>query len=243
MSSGTGQLPTVILCPGFPGNNTDVLGLGESLVKEGINALVFNYRGTWGSKGKLTISNALEDIISAIRFVKSSDTVREFNIDSSDVSIIGYSFGGGIALLSTLSDTHVRRVVNIAGGDLSEVARMMQNSEDFKQGIEMLLERGISSSGFNSLNAKDMFNDVFKDMNRYDLVKHAELLAYKDILLIGGWRDQANTIEHHILPLFRALQEHGAKQLEIEMFDTDHSFKNVRDQLIQRIITWLKKDN
>ncbi|HVO74635.1 MAG TPA: hypothetical protein VMT35_11475, partial [Ignavibacteriaceae bacterium] len=108
--------------------------------------------------------------------------------------------------------------------------------------VEDLLEQGISSSGFNSLNAKDMFADVLMDMDKYDLVKHAEQLSYKDIFLIGGWNDQANTIEHHIIPLYRALQIHGAEQLEIEVFDADHSFKNVRDQLTRKVVSWLKRD-
>jgi pimeloyl-ACP methyl ester carboxylesterase len=241
-ASGAGQFPTVILCHGFPGGNTDVLGLGVSLVKEGINALSFNYRGTWGSEGLLTIPNSLEDVISAIHYIKSETAVRTFNIDTSNVTIIGYSYGGGMALLGSLSDTTIRRVVDIAGGDLSEVARTMQNNLDYKLSIEDLLEQGILSSGFKSLNAKEMFTDVFMDMDKYNLVKHSESLSSKDILLIGGWNDQANAIEYHLLPLFRALQKYGAKQLEIEIFSSDHSFKNVRDKLTQRIISWMKKD-
>ena len=241
-ASGKDQFPTVILCPGFPGNNTDVLGLGANLRKKGINALVFNYRGTWGSEGYLSIPNSLEDVIAAVRYVKSSHAVRTFKIDTSNVTIIGYSFGGGLALLGSLSDTTVRRVINIAGGDLTEVARMMQTSQEYKLSIEDLIEQGISSCGFKSLNAKDMFTDVFMDMDKYDLVKHAEPLSQKDVLLIGGWRDQANTIEHHLLPLFRALQLHGARQLEIEVFSTDHFFKDVRNELTQRILSWLKRD-
>jgi pimeloyl-ACP methyl ester carboxylesterase len=239
---GNGVFSTVILCPGFPGSGTDVLGLGSGLMQEGINALVFNYRGTWGSGGTLTIPNSLEDIASAIRYAKSDFAVRTFNIDTSNIAIIGYSFGGGIALLGSLRDTTVERVVDIAGGDLSEVARMMQADADYKRDVEDLLEEGISSSGFNSLNAKDMFTDVLMDMDKYDLVKHAEQLSHKNILFISGWSDQVNIMERHILPLFRALQKHGARQLEIEVFSTDHSFKNVRDQLMQTILAWLKKD-
>ncbi len=69
-ASGVEPLPTVILCHGFPGNNTDVLGLGERLMKEGFNALAFNYRGTWGSEGTFTMANSLEDVIAAVHYVK-----------------------------------------------------------------------------------------------------------------------------------------------------------------------------
>src|SRR3990170_6703796 len=134
-ASGVRSLPTVILCHGFPGNNSDVLGLGERLMKEGFNALAFNYRGTWGSEGLLTNANSLEDVISAIRYVKSSFAVREYGVDPSSITVIGYSFGGGMALLGSLNDPAVRRVVYIAGGNLSEVGRMMQQSDEFRRAI------------------------------------------------------------------------------------------------------------
>ena len=240
-ASGVEPLPTVILCHGFPGNKTDVLGLGERLMEGGFNAFSFNYRGTWGSEGLFTISNSLEDVVSAICYVKSSFAVREFNVDLSSITIIGYSFGGGMALLGSLNDLTVRRVIYIAGGDLSEVGRMMQQNEGFRRAILKMIDQGTSESGFSSQSAEEGFGEVFANMGKYDLVKHAEALSNKDILIIGGWRDQENTVEHHILPLYRALQKHGAKQVQIEMFDSDHSFIDVRSQLADRIVSWLKR--
>jgi len=240
-ASGVEPLPTVILCHGFTGNNTDVLGLGERLMKEGINALAFNYRGTWGSEGMFTIANSLEDVISAIRYVESSSTAREFNVDPSSITVIGWSYGGGMALLGSLNEPTVTRVVYIAGGNLSEVGRMMKQSNEFKQAILKMVDQGISDSGFRGSKAEELFAEVFADMDKYDLVKNAEALSYKDILIIGGWQDQENTIEHHILPLFRALQRHGAKQVQIEIFDTDHSFTNASNKLADRIVSWLKR--
>ncbi len=239
-ASGAGPLPTVILCQGFPGNDTDVLGLGERLMKEGFSALTFNYRGTWGSEGLLTIANSLEDVASAIRYVKSSLTVREFSVDPSSITIIGYSLGGGMALLGSLNDTAVRRVVYIAGGDLSEVGRMMRRSDEFRQAILKSVDQGISDSDFSSLRAEELFAEVFADMDKYDLVKHAEALSNNDILIIGGLRDQENAIEHHVFPLYKALQKHGAKQVQMEIFDADHSFTDIRNQLADRIVSWLR---
>ena len=240
-ASGIEPLPTVILCQGFPGNNTDVLGLGERLMKEGFNAFAFNYRGTWESEGLLTTANSLEDVISAIRYVKSSFTVRKFNVNPSSIVIVGYSYGGGMALLGSLNDPAVRRVVYIAGGNLSEVGRMMQQNGDFRRAILKMVDQGISDSGFRGSKAEELFAEIFEDMDKYDFVKHAEALSCKDILIIGGWRDQENTIEHHILPLFRALQKQGAKQVQIEIFDADHSFTNARSQLADKIASWLKR--
>jgi dienelactone hydrolase len=210
-------------------------------MEEGFSALAFNYRGTWGSEGLFTISNSLEDVVSAIRYAKSSSAVREFNVDPSSITVIGYSFGGGMALLGSLNNPIVGRVVYISGGDLSEVGRMMQQNDEFRRAILKMIDQGTSESGFNSQSAEEGFGEVFANMDKYDLVKHAEALSNKDILIIGGWRDQENTVEHHILPLFRALQKHGAKQVQIEMFDADHSFTDVRTQLADRIVSWLRR--
>jgi surfactin synthase thioesterase subunit len=61
----------------------------------------------------------------------------------------------------------------------------------------------------------------------------------KDILLIGGWQDQEITVEDHILPLYRALQKSKAERVRIEVFDTDHSFVNVKNELMNLIVSWI----
>jgi dipeptidyl aminopeptidase/acylaminoacyl peptidase len=233
-------LPTVILCHGFPGNDGDVFGLGERLTEEGFNAFAFNYRGSWGSGGQFTNPNCLEDVVSAIRYVKSDFAIEGFSVDPSRIALIGYSFGGGMALLGSLSDASVGRVVDIAGGNLGEVRRMMKQSDEFRRAIEKSIEEGASNPGFRA-NPKEMITELLANLDKYDLVKHADGLSSKDILIIGGWRDQEADIEHHILPLIRALQRHGAKQVQIEIFDSDHSFTNVRSQLADRIVSWLKR--
>jgi pimeloyl-ACP methyl ester carboxylesterase len=240
-ASGAEPLPTVVLCHGFPGNSTDVLGLGGRLMKSGFNALAFNYRGTWGSEGMFTMANSLEDVVAAIHYVKSTVAIGEFNVDPSGIALIGASFGGGLALLGSLSDPAARRVVYIAGGNFGELGRMIQQSNDLKRAIEKGIDQDILNSGFTAPRAEQLINEILEDVGKYNLVKHAEALSCKDIFLIGGWRDQTNDIEHHILPLFRALQRHEAKQVQIEIFDSDHSFSNVRSQLADSILSWLRR--
>ncbi|MBT0160537.1 alpha/beta fold hydrolase [Candidatus Bathyarchaeota archaeon A05DMB-2] len=239
-ASGIKPLPTVILCHGFPGNDGDVFGLGERLTEEGFNALAFNYRGSWGSEGLFKDANSLEDVVSAIRYVKSSFVVKEFNVNPSRIALIGYSYGGGMALLGSLSYASVKRVVDLAGGNLGEAGRMMKQSDEFRRAIEKSIEEGATNSSLR-VNPKEIIAELLADLDKFDLVKHAEKISSKDILIIGGWRDQDADIEHHILPLFRALQRHGAKQVQIEIFDSDHSFTNVRNQLADRIVSWLRR--
>jgi uncharacterized protein len=239
--AGIEPLPTVILCPGFPGNNTDVLGLGQRLMEEGFNALVFNYRGTWGSEGTYTAANSLEDVIAAIHFVKSRTAVREFNIDLSRIALAGYSMGGSMALLGSLSDPDIKRIVTIAGGNLGEAARMISEDAELKRALEEGMDHEISVSGLKAKSAKEFSAEILANGDKFDLTKHAQELSRKDILIICGWQDQVADIEHHILPFIRSLQKYGAKEVQLEAFDADHSFMNVRSQLAERIVTWLRR--
>jgi dienelactone hydrolase len=240
-AAGAGPFSTVVLCHGHPGNNKDVLGLGERLMKEGFSALAFNYRGTWESEGLFTFSHSLEDVVSAIHYVTSSVAVRKFDVDPSNIEVIGHSHGGAMALLGSLNNPKARRAVSTFGADPSQVGRMMQESDEFKRAMLEGFDQDNRDSGIRSPKADELFAELFGDMDKYDLIKHAEALSHKDILLIGGWRDQWCPIEHHILPLYRALQRHGARRVQIEMFDVEHSSANIKSQVADRIVSWLRR--
>jgi len=144
--------------------------------------------------------------------------------------------------MGCLENTSIKKVISIAGADLSEIARMIKNDEYFRKYFENTMEeRRLNSEMVRSQSGKEMSEELISTMDQYDFVKHAKQLAQKDILLIGGWQDKQSTLEGHILPLYRALQKNNAKNLEIEIFNDNHSFKNERDALANKIISWIKR--
>jgi hypothetical protein len=66
--------------------------------------------------------------------------------------------------LGSLDDVTLRSVAYIAGGNLSEVARMMLQSNEFRQAILKMIDQSVSQSGFKSLPAEKLFAEVFSEM-------------------------------------------------------------------------------
>jgi len=85
--------------------------------------------------------------------------------------------------------------------------------------------------------------NILESNPTFDLRYCAPLLAPKNILLIGGWDDLNVSIENIVLPLYRALINAKAKNVEISAVQDDHSFRNSRKELSQIIIEWLESKN
>ena len=241
-AEGKGPFPTVILLHGFPGWDGDLYELGQNLINEGFNALTFNYSGTWKSEGIWTAKTSIKSVESAIDFLQSQKSIKTFGIDTSNITLIGDSYGGGMALLGSLYSHSVKRVISIAGGDLYVLGKMIEENPDFRKTHQQFLDKCMSDSTVcRGYGGKITHERFLKYKDDFNLKKFAEKLSEKNILLLGGWLDHTITIEDHILPLYRALQKQEAMNLEIYIFNTDHSFKNVRDELRLKIISWLKK--
>ena len=234
--------PTVILLHGFPGREGDLFGFGNRLKKEGINAFTFSYRGAWKSEGILSPETSLQDVIKSIAFLKSQNISKKFNVDTTQIILLGYSYGSSMALLGSLAYSSVEKVISIGITDWSVFTALLETNEDFRKGHRVYLDKIMSDSTVvRSLGGKATHDWLFAHKDDYDLVKYSEELSNKKILLIGGWNDKKTAVENHTIPFYRALQKHNAKNLKIEIYDTDHSFRNVSEQLYQVVLDWIRK--
>ncbi|RLC34418.1 MAG: hypothetical protein DRH33_09350 [Candidatus Nealsonbacteria bacterium] len=120
---GEPPFPTVLLLSGFPGNEYDVLGLGQKMVQQGINILTFNYRGIYKSEGIHSLQNTYEDIQAANKYLHQEEVICKFKVDTSKLILGGYSYGGGMALAYAAEYPGFKRIFAIAGTDHGEFAR------------------------------------------------------------------------------------------------------------------------
>lgn len=231
---------TLLLLAGFPGNEEDVLELGQRMSEYSINVLTFNYRGIYQSEGIFSLQSTFEDISAAIEYLNQEDVIRKFQIDTTKLVLGGYSYGGGMALAYAVNHPEIRHIFSIAGTDHAEMAREYERNPAFAEMINADFEELRSPIGPVHFERKEAVNELTKNPAPYDLRIAATALADRDILLIGGWNDINVAIEHHILPVYRALISSNAERVQIKAFQDDHTFERTREELATEIIRWLK---
>jgi dipeptidyl aminopeptidase/acylaminoacyl peptidase len=245
VSEGHGPLPTVILLNGFPGNEDDVLGIGNLLSESGINALTFNYSGTFQSQGLTSFENQQKDIQAAFDFMHQSENIDKYKIDTNLIYLGGWCHGGGMALAYATCHPEITTIFSIAGNDFGEFMREYISNPEMQKMIDQMFDNMIYPKGSvrfeKGATPKEMAEIGIEKMNPvFDIRKNAQVLAQKDILLICGWDDAQVTIDQFILPLYRALKDEQAKNVKIVAFQDDHYFRHSRNEVAQTITQWLK---
>jgi dipeptidyl aminopeptidase/acylaminoacyl peptidase len=218
------------------------------LAQSGINALTFNYSGTYESEGSVSWDNMQSDIHAAFTFLRQTENIIQYQIDTSKIYLGGWCTGGGMALTYAACHPGVKEVFSVAPSDQTEFMKLYISNPDVKKMMDksfgditypeghLRFETGASPQEIAEAGI-DKINPVF------DLKKCAPLLADKNILLIGGWNDNQTTMEVFILPLYRALQKEGAKNVRFIAFQDDHYFQKSRSELAEEIIQWLKANS
>lgn len=239
---GDGPLPTVVLLHGGPGNEEDVLGLGARLSASGYNVLTFNYSGTHKSEGLSSFAATQADIAAAFRFVTENSSSLE--VDTRRLTLGGWSYGGGMALIYAASHPEIDAVFSIAGTDHGEFMREYRSDEAYQQMVDRMfgeLARPDSPWRLAPGATPSELRDSGSDVSPYDLVQSAPALVDRRLLLIGGWDDTNVKLERHILPLYRALAAAGAANVTVRALQDDHTFENVRDDLADLILDWMNQ--
>jgi predicted esterase len=240
MAEGTGFLPTVLLLQGFPGNETDVLGVGKILSESGINTMTFNYSGTFKSQGRTSLENSLLDIKAAFEFLKNSENIKKFKIDTTSIILGGYSYGGGMALTYSIKHPEIKNVFSIAGVDWGEYYLEYIRNPEFKKATDGSMAKMAGMTEQIAMPDEITQGGIVHLDSAYFLQKSSQTLAPKDILIIGGWDDPMATIDKYILPLYRALKKDKTQNVQINAFQDGHSFSKSRAELAMVIIKWIK---
>lgn len=242
-AAGDDNKPVVILLQGSPGNTSDVLGLGRSLSMSGINAMTFNYSGSHQSNGTFSFPNCQADIGAAFRFLHRPDVIGKFRIDTAAIILAGYSFGGGQATAYAIRHKEVKKLISIAGVDWGIFFDQYRSNPDMKNNLDASIDKSIAAGIFRfepGYLPKDIGSGQGLLDSSFYTSRNAASLADKDLLIIYGLNDTNIAMEEYILPLYNALQDANAGNVQLSPFDDDHTFKLSREKIAQTISDWVK---
>ncbi len=242
IAEGQGLFPTLLLLQGFPGNQTDVIGLGKILSQSAINVMTFNFSGTHQSEGECSFENSQLDIKAALEFLYFPENIIRYKIDTSLIVIGGYSYGGGMGMTYAIRNPRIKNIITIAGNDWGAFFEEYLRNKELKNTTDANIDRTIVSgiARFEKGGTPKEIAEagIEKLDSAYFLRKSAHRLSNRNILIICGLDD--DTAYDFILPFYRALKEVNAQNVQITAFQDDHTFLKTRKELSATITQWIK---
>ena len=211
--------PVVIFCHGFAGF-TRMDDVAQALCRAGCVALVPHHRGAWGSEGKYTIANIIDDAVNLVDYVSSEEFTAKYGTDPKLVFLCGYSMGGNTALHAAIRRPKVRGVILQAPCDIAFCMRSMSKAEAFKflsdNGLEVLRTDG----------AEALYGEIMSAADRLAFTSAAEKMKDRNVMLAVGQYD-------HVVPLkpidafWSALSGNAAVRMRKD-YPASHGFMGVR---------------
>lgn len=232
--------PTLIFTQGFM-ETGDIWGIGQTLSKNAINVLMFDFRGCFDSEGKQGLMNSQKDISAAYDFLKSEVMIEKYQIDTSKIILGGYSFGGHMSMLYAIYHPEVKRVISVSGGDLGIVASLMKSNLQLRTGYANFFQSIKKPAGPVDFQFDDPIEELMQNDQYFSILDQGENLRNVDIFMAGGLDDHVVSLEEYMLPLYRKIKRNKGQKIECRIYQTGHSYKNVHKNLLEDIIKWIKK--
>jgi len=234
LAQGKGPHPTVVLLHGFPGNERN-LDLAQAFRRAGMNVLLFSYRGAWSSAGTFSFANALEDVRSAIGYVRKDSSVAAFRSDPGHVILIGHSMGGWLTLMQAAADSSIECAAALDFWNVGDDGQQMQRDRAVDSSETAYNTWVTAPGGPIHADGKALSAEMKRHAETWNPIRLAPALARHSLLVIS-----TNANDSH-QKLVAALRAAGARRVTALQWNTDHSFSDRRIQLARTIVDWLQE--
>ncbi len=220
-ANGNGKHPTLLLLHGYPGNERN-LDLAQMVRAHGWNVIYFNYRGAWGTQGKFSFRNCVDDVVNVVSYCNKYQNALK--IDTSNIVLFGHSMGGWVCLKSLERLPQIKKGFVLSAWD---IYGDVQTSKKDKFVDE--------TSKYFVLNAtpEEIFDPVMKQPEYFKLENTAVSLSSKQIIMIDEHNYNKGIAEN--------IKKLNKTYFEYQVWNTDHSFTNKRISLANKLIWFLDK--
>jgi uncharacterized protein len=225
-ANGLQKHPTLLLLHGYPGNERN-LDIAQVVRARGWNVIYFDYRGSWGSQGKFSFSNCVEDVANVVAFCnRYQDSLR---IDTSRIVLFGHSMGGWVCLKALEKLPQIKKGFALSTWD---IYADFKHAKTEKQMLAMAAVPNAEGRYF-VLNATlpEIFAPVAKQPGYFDLANSLAKLSSRQIVMLD---------EHHgNQQLAEQIKKSNRSYFDYEVWQTDHAFTNKRISLINKLLRFL----
>jgi uncharacterized protein len=180
----------------------------------------------------------LEDVQSAIAFVRSDESVDEHRGDPSRVALIGNSMGGWASLMTASEDPAILGAASLAGWNIGLEARLL--SESPREHARLLGMIDESMGPLHPTFSDPLAEEIRHHGVEWDVELRTAELAGRPLFIAAGSRDDEVPPARHHVPLIAALNAAGASRLTELVWDTDHAFSDRRIALARATVEWLR---
>ena len=226
--------PCVLMFHGFAGfGRFD--DIGQALCRIGCVVLIPHHRGAWGSQGKYSVSNCVQDAVGLVQYVKTPEFQKKYHIDPDAIFLIGHSMGGNTVLNAAVEFPGVRGIIMLAPCDIGTMYRQMPK-EKMKN---FMIENGLEVLHTNG------FESVYADLGR-----HAEQYAFpnaakelKNVRLFLGTGEFDTCISNNLLEKFyeAARRNKTLPDCSSRCYFANHGLMSFRIHLTRDIVDFIVK--
>jgi pimeloyl-ACP methyl ester carboxylesterase len=228
LASGPGPHPVVLLLHGFPGNEQN-MDLAYAIRRAGWNVLIPHYRGSWGSAGSFSFSNAIQDTQAAVQFLRDPENAKKYRSDATKIAVVGHSMGGFLGLYAAAHDPAILGMAAISAWDLGLVATRPETdarTRSFHNASPRLA--GTTPEG--------MLAEAKQNAAKWNYVDWAPDLKSRPVLVVES-RD-GNDPDNRALA--EALRKAGNPRVTEVAMETDHGYNDHRIALQVAVLDWLQ---
>jgi uncharacterized protein len=224
--AGAGPHSTLVICHGLPGNEKN-LDLAQAVRRAGWNAVVFNYRGSWGSPGAYRFTQNLEDADAVLAYLRDPATSARLGIDPKRIAIAGHSMGGWVVAHTAAHDHLLIGAILISAGDMGHLGEEPPE--------RLVADMADNMEGLAGVTAQSMADEDRANAKAFRMDNATAGLAQTPLLVL--------TADDGLAPdsdaLVRAIEAKGGHKVTTIHVATDHSWSDHRIALESAIITWL----
>ena len=227
-ANGLQKHPTLLLLHGYPGNERN-LDIAQVVRSHGWNVIYFDYRGSWGSQGKFSFKNCVEDVVNVVAFCKKyQDSLK---IDTTNIVLFGHSMGGWVCLKALQELPTIKKGFALSTWNIGNDYKTVSTEKE----ILRLANDPNTGGKYFVLNTslKDLYTPVLRNQTYFNLMNDGKSLADKQIIMID--EHQGNT------QLADKIKETNKSYFDYKVWQTDHSFTNKRVSLINKVLMFLER--